>query len=153
MNRQQRRQQEKERRKRNKGVLVSHSSYGPYEWKAKSGNSEPVKDQEPYMPGINAPPVLAYFNQMVEMNMWHDRSELDKVIETIKKLSDESDDNPWSWAYNHECKYVDIRFDMRDGAFTLMNQNRERICLEQLEWQYKSAVKKDDDERSVPTSV
>lgn len=156
MNRQQRRQQEKERRRRNKGVLVSDVSSDSYEWKATWRDyKEPKKEIEPKVPGINCPPVLAYFNQMVEMNMWHKREELDEVIETIKRLSTEDNDE-WSWAYNFDCKYVDIRFDMRDGAFTLRNKNGDRMCLEQLKWQYKSlkeSNKKDNDERPVSTSV
>ena len=36
------------------------------------------------------------------------------------------------------CKYIEIRFDMRDGGFTLRNKEGERINLEQLKWQYKS---------------
>lgn len=43
----------------------------------------------------------------------------------------------WSWARNWDCKYINLRFDMRDGGFVLTNSKDERICLEQLKWQYQ----------------
>jgi hypothetical protein len=90
------------------------------------------------------------FKAMLNANKWHDRSEIDRFIEVIKKLSEapkwtEAGDyapgsNRWSWARNHVCKYVDLRFDMRDGGFVLLasggHSDKQRISLEQLEWQH-----------------
>lgn len=85
------------------------------------------------------------FQAMLDKNQWHDPSEIDKFVAVIKELSDEKkwteqgekfpDAKYWSWARNHECKYVNLRFDMRDGGFVLRNDD-ERISLEQLQWQY-----------------
>jgi len=47
----------------------------------------------------------------------------------------------WSWSRNWDCKYINLRFDMRDGGFVLTNNKGERICLEQLKWQYQSLPK------------
>jgi hypothetical protein len=68
----------------------------------------------------------------------HNRDQIDRFVETIKRLSVE-DDYDWSWAYNSKCKYLNLRFDMRDGGFILTNDEGHRIELPQLEWQWKAA--------------
>lgn len=88
----------------------------------------------------------AEFSAMVERNEWHDRSEIDKFVEIIKRLSAESvwDDKGgkipgkdyWSWAYNPDCKYIDLRFDMRDGGFVMRADEEGRISLDQLQYQW-----------------
>lgn len=109
------------------------------DWVLGPSNHKPEEVQEPETPGINSPPVSSILDEQISENIWHDRQELQQIIDTILTLSDEkSETNEWCWAYNHNCKYVDIRIDMRDGGFIFMNQNRTRINLEQLKWQYKS---------------
>lgn len=84
------------------------------------------------------------FKAMLDGNVWHGRSEIDEFVRAIKELSEEPkwtpdgeyapDSNRWSWAKNHACKYVELRFDMRDGGFVL-RCDKGRISLDQLRWQ------------------
>ncbi len=122
-------------------------------WHATSYNtySKPERQKpEPDIPGITSPPVMSYHNQMVESNIWYSRNQLDEIINTIKQISHkeqyEEDGNTlksgvtaWSWARNWNCKYINLRFDMRDGGFVMTNDKGQRICLEQLMWQYKTS--------------
>lgn len=79
-------------------------------------------------------PVFSYFNSMVESNIWHDRSELDEVIGKLKSFFDPTN-KAWSWVFNTQCKYIDIRIDMRNGGFILKDRDGSRICIEQIEYQ------------------
>jgi len=155
MNRAQRRAKQKAARSRNKPNPDLSNEYGYWQATNYVEYKKPEDPPpEPQVPGVNCPPVLAYHNQMVESNMWHNKSELDEFIKTIKALAVDIDDmyeedgntlkpgvEDWSWAKNWDCKYINLRFDMRDGGFILTNNKGERICLEQLKWQYKSLPK------------
>jgi hypothetical protein len=81
------------------------------------------------------------FSKMVETNTWHKPQELDELISTLKKLvttkADNFYDRAWSWVLNSRCKYIDIRIDMRDGAFILHDRDMERISIDQLKYQYE----------------
>ena len=82
-----------------------------------------------------------------ENNVWDEN--LDQVIAFIKAATapdsekfDENgrykpDANRWSWARNMDCKYVNIRIDMRDGGFILIDSKGKRISLDALKFQYK----------------
>lgn len=131
MNRAEKRAQLKARKKMNNSVEYHH-------WNTTSIPIEP-KIEEPKVPGINCRPVDLAFDEMVVGNRWHNSPEFSEVIETIKGLLT---DLSWSWARNHNCKYVDIRIDMRDGGFIVMDRTGERINMEQLKWQYKSVETK-----------
>lgn len=106
------------------------------------------------IPGIDIPPIDAMFNEKVARNSWHPKEEFDSFVDFIKTNAyekvlsgplivpigtpEELKDPKWSWAYNSDCKYVTLHVDMRDGGFTVMNQNGDRINLDQLKWQWKS---------------
>lgn len=135
MNRAQRRAKEKLERKHRNAVY----NWGP-----------PIEKPKPPVPGVDCPPEIPEFTEMVNRNQWHDKSELDGFIKTIKQLATrvtdryEDDNNTlkpgmtdWSWARNWNCKYINLRIDMRDGGFILTNDKQQRINLEQLLWQYK----------------
>jgi hypothetical protein len=112
------------------------------EWHAYSCPKPDPEPREPEVPGINAPPVDPEFEARVNRNSWHNREELAAFMDLIWNQSDEESlTNEWSWSRNWDCKYVDIRFDMRDGGFTVRNREGKRISLEQLKWQYKSLPK------------
>lgn len=145
MNRKHRREKEREQRRLAKKGIVDMENHefdttAPGYWTAgtyqkPSSSSSELKEEK--IPGINCKPQDPAFVEKVSHNIWHDRSELDQFIDTIKKQSVE-DDYEWSWAYNHSCKYVDIRVDMRDGGFIVMDKEGRRIDLATLKWQYKS---------------
>ena len=148
MNRKDRRRQEKLRKKMlASGAVTKALDYimdDSYEWRAvshayKSPDPEP---RDPEIPGVNVPPVDPEFVAKVNRNSWHDREELKGFIDTIWNQSQEySESNEWTWSRNWDCKYVNIRFDMRDGRFTVTNVKGKRINLEQLKWQYKCIAK------------
>lgn len=42
----------------------------------------------------------------------------------------------WSWVKNTRCKYVDIKFDTRRGAYRILDRDGNPITFEELCWQY-----------------
>lgn len=81
---------------------------------------------------------------LVEKNEW--LTNFDELIAFIKLATPDKtytaqgghipDKTYWTWAKNNRCKYINIRIDMRDGGFVLLNRDGERISLKQLQWQY-----------------
>ena len=69
----------------------------------------------------------------IKTNTWEKPNTLEEIMEFIKQSTKE--DSDWSWARNSECKYIDLRIDMRDGGFTLSAKGY-RISLDRLKWQY-----------------
>jgi hypothetical protein len=67
-------------------------------------------------------------------NIWE--KNLDEVVEFIKWASKKGEHN-WSWtaSKNWDCKYVELRFDMRDGAFVIRDRNGKRITFDELKYQ------------------
>ena len=137
-------------RKHAKFLKKQMQSYNPepglVEWNTYNGPAA-VEVKEQKIPGLDIPPVPEYHTEMVNKNKWFDIEQLQPWIDTIKTLAVddpyEADGNTlkpgctgWSWSKNLGCKYVDIRIDMRDGGFVVLNREGERICLEQLKWQY-----------------
>lgn len=82
-------------------------------------------------------------------NQWHPAEDLQEVIDFIRSAAQDEpyqeDGNTlkpgaigWSWVRNSKCKYVSLRFDMRDGAFVIQDKEGNRVYLEDLQYQYKS---------------
>lgn len=80
----------------------------------------------------------------IENNIWE--TNLDEVIAFIHAATSpdpyEPDGNTlrpdcidWSWIKNSDCKYISLRFDMRDGAFVILNRDKTRITFEELKKQ------------------
>ena len=65
------------------------------------------------------------------MNLW---DHLDDFLAVYNKMREDK----WVWFKNMDCKYVDIRIDMRDGGCIIRNKEGKRISPEQLAWQYSS---------------
>lgn len=131
-------------------------------WNATNYTYKPIPDPIPEteVPGVNVPPIDAFFSEMVASNVWHDRSQIELFFQTIRTLSTpldftrtiikradqieekkEKKDEDWCWSKNWNCKYVNIRFDMRDGGFIMTNDKGKRINLDQLKWQWRSLDK------------
>ena len=138
MNAKQRRQLRKLREQtQSSPIIKGGASEGYTTWTYQPNYDKPEK--EPEVAGVNVPPVIPEFDAKVDRNEWHNLSELPEWISTINRLTDKK--SGWSWAYNTECKYIDIRVDMRDGGFVVLSREGEdgrRISLEHLKWQYKS---------------
>ena len=71
-----------------------------------------------------------------DYNIWDHLDDFLKVYEMSKK-------GEWHWFKNWECKYVDLRIDMRDGG-CLISASGKRIGPDALAWQY------DDEENPRP---
>ena len=64
-----------------------------------------------------------------EMNSW---DHIDSFLEVYQKMKN----GEWGWYKNYECKYVELRIDMRDGGCIIYNGERKRINPEELAWQH-----------------
>lgn len=132
MNRRQRRERQRNRKSKNTTTAT---------WRLGHSSEMPPTEAVVYVPGENCPPTLSdEFKSKYENNIWHDRDQLQKFVDTILRLSVEDNDE-WGWAYNSQCKYMNLKIDMRDGGFIMTNGDGQRIDLPQLEWQYKSVEK------------
>lgn len=76
------------------------------------------------------------FKDKVENNIWERPSNLQKLIDFVKEATKERFGG-WQWTRNSKCKYIDIRIDMRDGGFILLDRDRNRISFDDLKYQYK----------------
>ena len=65
----------------------------------------------------------------IEQNIWDHFDDFLKVFDAMKA-------GDWSWARNSECKYINLRVDMRDGGCIITNRNGERVSPERIAWQY-----------------
>ena len=85
-------------------------------------------------------------SESIQLNIEHPWIPLDqlvRVIDVIKrsaashcfKEAKDPDLKKWFWYKNSKCKYIDLRIDMRDGAFTLRDREGDLISIEQLEQQ------------------
>jgi hypothetical protein len=74
------------------------------------------------------------FKEMVEANRWHE--DLEQAITTIRGLLNAWP--KWSWVKNTSCKYIQIKIDMRDGGYVLLDRDGNRISFDQLKWQYSA---------------
>jgi hypothetical protein len=63
------------------------------------------------------------------INLWDHLTDFLSVFALMKA-------GAWSWACNSECKYVELRIDMRDGGCIIKNKEGKRISPERLAWQY-----------------
>jgi len=64
-----------------------------------------------------------------EMNLWDHVDSFFTVYEKMKKKE-------WLWFLNTECKYINLRIDMRDGGCIIKDREGKRISPEYLAWQY-----------------
>ena len=67
--------------------------------------------------------------EKIRANIW-DR--LDDVVDVVNL----SRQRKWSWTRSANCKYIDVRIDMRDGGCIIRDRAGERIGPNRLRWQY-----------------
>lgn len=73
------------------------------------------------------------------MNLW---DHLDSFLLVYNRMKEDE----WQWYKNMDCKYVNLRIDMRDGGCIIRNGSGTRISPEQLAWQYSAATPAGPDE-------
>ena len=71
---------------------------------------------------------------MGNIKPWDNKDTLREVSAFIDELA-AKENHSWSWVKNWDCKYIDIRVDMRDGHFTMRNKEGVRITLDELKYQ------------------
>lgn len=76
--------------------------------------------------------VLAVLADKIDKNEWDNIQDFIKVLQLMREGN-------WSWTMNTQCKYVDLRVDMRDGGCIIMDREHRRILPEQLAYQYKTS--------------
>lgn len=72
--------------------------------------------------------------EKTQMNYWDDIDVLFEVIKLSRK-------HKWSWVKNWNCKYLNIRVDMRDGGCIITDREGQRIGPDALKWQYSEESK------------
>jgi len=76
------------------------------------------------------------FEKKLEKNIWENNlKEVLTFILKAVKIPFYRKGATWSWLKNSNCKYVEIRIDMRDGGFIIKNRHGDRISLEDLKKQ------------------
>ena len=65
---------------------------------------------------------------------WEKAERIEQVLDIVKKVQTVGlpRQDRWSWIKNPSCKYIEVRFDMRDGDFVLLNRALQRISIEEL---------------------
>ena len=77
----------------------------------------------------------------IDSNSWNMIEDLAKaVMETVKL----SRDREWCWVKNWDCKYINLRVDMRDGGAIIVNRAGKRISPDQLKYQYNYLEENED---------
>jgi hypothetical protein len=70
----------------------------------------------------------------IQQNIWDDFFR--DVLPVLQRvLLPYGDPNKWTWSRNMQCKYIDLRIDMRDGG-CIIGAEGQRISPERLAWQY-----------------
>lgn len=71
-------------------------------------------------------------------NIWHNFSEVVPILKAAQA-------GKWQWFENTQCKYIELRIDMRDLGCLIMDRDRERITPDMLAKQWstgQAAVRK-----------
>lgn len=72
---------------------------------------------------------VEFYEKEVAANTW---DHIDSVIEVYDKMKQ----GKWSWILSKDCKYIDVRIDMRSGHCLIYDNNGNRISPEDLAAQY-----------------
>jgi hypothetical protein len=73
--------------------------------------------------------------EKIETNTWEENLDevFDFILDILKIRTKEG--GRWIWWKNSRCKYINLKIDMRDGGFLLLDRNGERISFEELKKQ------------------
>lgn len=69
----------------------------------------------------------------IKNNIWH--TNLEELFQIISERALGKVKWSWSKSRNMDCKYINIRIDMRDGGYLLTNDRGQRIDIEELKYQ------------------
>jgi len=65
-------------------------------------------------------------------NKWDDIKEILPLISDIANFGQCRMMDKWHWSRNKDCKYIELRIDMRDGGCLIYNGVGKRISPKQL---------------------
>jgi hypothetical protein len=101
---------------------------------------EAIKIAEDLVPDkIDLPEADERLKKKEKENVWDNINDFLTVLRAIPN-------HEWGWAFNPNCKYVELRVDMRDGGCIIRNRFGQRIDPEHLRYQYVSPSDKKTDE-------
>lgn len=63
------------------------------------------------------------FQSKVSDNEWESPESL---VDNLKRIIKCIESKEWQWGRNMDCKYVNVRIDMRDGGHVIVNQRGKR---------------------------
>lgn len=81
---------------------------------------------------LEKPPADATLHAKRQNNEWDHLRDFGKVWELQRE-------GKWHWYANPQCKYVELRIDMRDGGCIIKDRDGNRISPEQLSFQIGGA--------------
>lgn len=58
-------------------------------------------------------------------------------LEEVVAVVQQAQQGQWAWSRNPDCKYLDLRIDMRDGHCQLRDRNGKTISLDMLRRQLR----------------
>jgi hypothetical protein len=75
--------------------------------------------------------------EKIASNTWDNVQDFIRVLQMSR-------DGRWVWFRNTQCKYVNLRVDMRTGACLIMDRDGKRIDPSDLEYQYSVPGKSEE---------
>ena len=82
------------------------------------------------------------FSEKKKNNEWeHSNPSLQEVVDFVKEATKNGalglpPKGGWTWIKNSDCKYIQLRIDMRDGGFVICDGEGRRISFDALKYQY-----------------
>lgn len=72
------------------------------------------------------------FAESVSNNIWMPPKDF---VRNMQRIFACAENEKWQWPKNWDCKYIDIRIDMRDGGHIITNKTGKRCSVESIEHQ------------------
>lgn len=73
------------------------------------------------------------FEVKVKNNVWDSMLDILKILRDVRH-------GKWFWYRNSQFKYVNIRVDMRDGRCIFLDNNGNRVDIENIKYQYERTI-------------
>lgn len=66
-------------------------------------------------------------------------------VDDVVAIVNDSINDKWHWYENFDCKYIELRIDMRDGHCVIANRYGKSITLDDLKYQIGTKSKPSTD--------
>lgn len=74
------------------------------------------------------------FEEKLEKNIWDRLEDFLEILRAAKR-------GAWVWWRNSKFKYVNIRVDMRDGRCVFIDDDKKRVDINDIRYQYEGSKK------------